>query len=98
MEKRPEIFCFINGEGFGGVIVAALAEDGTVICSHASSNEGWAKHDIGIGSDVKHEYYKAKYPDGYNLIWLDRKQLDSHAGFQNAIKLNESLAPSDLKV
>jgi hypothetical protein len=52
----------------------AIAEDGNVLAKHLSSNTHWAKHDIGITSDWKHNYYKAHYPDGYELVWLDDVQ------------------------
>lgn len=68
----PTIFCFINGpKDLGDVIVSALAEDGTFLAEHMSSSEWWAKHDIGLTSNWKHEAYKAHYPDGYELEWVD---------------------------
>jgi hypothetical protein len=86
---KKKIYCFING-GFGrlGGSVAALAEDGEGIAGHFSSNESWAKHDIGINSTWKHEIYQKKYPEGYELIWIDSNN-DSDEGFLNALKLNE---------
>lgn len=86
-----KIYCFLNGCGPMGCTVEALAEDGEVVAVHFSSNESWAKHDIGLTSNWKHEYYKAKYPEGYELVWLDSKQLDTHEGFQTALKLNAQL-------
>ena len=84
-----KIFCFVNG-GFGrmGGEVAAVAEDGEHLASHFSSNEGWAKHDIGINSDWKHDKYKAKYPDGYELVWLSPEETDTNVNFLRAIELN----------
>ncbi len=53
----------------GDCTVTAVAEDGTVLAGHYSSSEWWARHDIGIGSEWKHDKYKAHYPDGYELVW-----------------------------
>jgi hypothetical protein len=87
---KPTIFCFINGTGFGGVIVVALAEDGEVLASHASSNDGWAKSDIGIHSTCKHDLYHKKYPDGFELKWLESP--DSSPECLKAIQLNAAKA------
>lgn len=68
-KTKPKIYAFINGgDGIGGVMVVALAEDGEYLAGHASSNEGWAMRDI--DHKAKHERYLAKYPDGYDFIWL----------------------------
>lgn len=67
-----KIFCFINsGKGSDWVVTNALAEDGEFLASHISSNDTWAKHDIGVHSDWKHDAYKAHYPDGYEVVWVD---------------------------
>lgn len=67
-----KIYCFINsGKGTDWNIVIALCEDGHCLAQHCSSNEWFAKHDIGIDSDWKHDNYKEHCPDGYELVWLD---------------------------
>lgn len=77
------IHCFINarmagGEGIsdrrlsgpddGDCIVVAVV-DNEVIASHFSSSESWARHDIGLTSDWKHDKYRERFPDGYELVW-----------------------------
>lgn len=84
-----KIYCFINGGNVSWYNVAALAEDGNYLSGHLSSNEHWARHDIGITSDWKHEEYKKHYPDGYELIWLDEPMEDE--GFKLAVQKNEEL-------
>lgn len=69
--EKGKIYCFVNAISSIGYHVVAFAEDGKGLAGHCSSNEGWAKHDIGINSDWKHEKYKEKYPEGYELIWLE---------------------------
>jgi hypothetical protein len=91
--KMNKIYCFINSQmEWGDVVVVALAEDGECVGSHISSNESWAMHDIGINSDWKHEEYRKHYPDGYELIWLEREELDTNEGLQRALKLNSELS------
>jgi hypothetical protein len=82
-----KIYCFINGGNDYFLNVLALAEDGNVLAGHASSNEYWARHDIGINSDWKHEKYKEHFPDGFELIWLDEPLNDE--GFKKALALAE---------
>lgn len=87
-----KIFCFINAANSLGYIPVAISEDGEVLAEHCSSSEGYAKHDIGIGSTIKHELYKKKYPEGYELVWLDRDQLEINADFRKACELNAKMA------
>lgn len=82
-----------------GLIVSALAEDGTHLAGHCSSSEGWAKHDIGMNSEWKHEQYYKHYPDGFELVWLERDELDMNREFLKAIELNKAIEqqqPSNL--
>lgn len=73
------------GHGFYG---QALAEDGTGICGHYSSSLEFAKHDMGLTSDWKHEFYKNHYPGGYELEWVEDP--DTHTGFLAAFELNQA--------
>ncbi len=67
-----KIYCFVNGgKGTDWQNVQALSEDGVFLAGHISSSEGWARHDIGMDSDWKHEIYKKTYPEGYELEWVD---------------------------
>jgi hypothetical protein len=94
LKRMSKIFCFINGGNSLGVQVCALSEDGNGLAGHLSSNEGWAKHDIGINSDWKHEKYKEKYPDGYELIWIDMKG-ELPEDFKQALEIANSKAPAE---
>ena len=84
-----------DAEATGNVIGYALAEDGNCIASHYSSGRNWAKHDMGITSDWKHEVYEKHYPDGYELEWIDFEDLDNHAEYLKAKKLNFEQAPKE---
>jgi hypothetical protein len=86
-----KIYCFINGGDSGLFNVLAIADDRNVLAHHISSDNAWARHDIGITSDWKHDEYDKHFPDGYELVWLsdpsNSKELD-HAAKLNA-KLRE---------
>lgn len=69
---KKKIYCFVNsGRGSDMQHVIALCEDGHCLAGHLSSSEGFAKHDIGMTSDWKHDHYKEHCPEGYELIWVD---------------------------
>jgi hypothetical protein len=91
--EKPKIFCWVNsGVETEWQIVVAMAEDGTSLASHCSSSEHWAKHDIGITSDRKHEKYRAHYPDGYEIVWVDDAEVMSHPGILAAIEAKRAKA------
>ncbi len=70
--EKKKIYCFINGgNGRDWLNVISICEDGHCLSQHISSSIGFAKHDIGINSDIKHENYKKHCPEGYELIWVD---------------------------
>lgn len=52
------------------VMACARAEDGTLLMMHVSSNPSWAMHDIGITSNSHHDTYAARYPGGFEMVWL----------------------------
>lgn len=79
----PKIYCFVNsGKGTDWQLGAALSEDGEFLAGHCSSSEGFAKLDMGMASDSKHEHYRERYPGGYELEWVDDAK--THLGVQAA--------------
>lgn len=89
-----KIYCFVNsGKGTDWQNVQALTEGGKFIAGHISSNERWARHDIGITSDWKHEIYEEEYPDGYELEWVDDPI--NHAGILEAYEKHKKLNKKD---
>lgn len=83
-----EIYCYVLGRWEGGdVSVEAFSADGEVLAGHVSSNVAFAKHDIGITSERKHDKYREYYPDGYKLVWLDDPESDSR--WQAALEINQ---------
>lgn len=79
----------VTGSTRGGDVLGfALAQDGTGLAEHLSSNASYAKHDLGLTSDWQHEKYRAHYPDGYWLVWVDDPA--SHVDYQAALALNRA--------
>lgn len=70
------------------VTAYAMAEDGEVIAGHVSTNADFAKFDMGLTSNRKHDTYKACYPDGYELEWID--DVKEHPGYRAALALNKA--------
>jgi len=88
MSNLPKIFVFVdkNNHAWGRDYVAmAVSQDGYLLASHISSSESWARHDMGLGSDWKHELYDIKYPNGYQLEWVEDP--DSHQGLLEAQRM-----------
>ena len=75
--------------GSESVIGYALAEDGTGLCNHLSSNVDFSKHDMGLTSDWHHDTYAKHYPDGFELEWID--DVDNNVELINALKINQEL-------
>lgn len=86
----PKIFCFVNGGSPGWFSALAICEDGHCLAGHTCSSEGWAQHDLGIGSDWKHDKYREHCPNGFELVWVDDPK--THPGLQAAYLLNQELA------
>lgn len=79
----------VQGSTRGGdVLGQALAEDGTAVAGHLSSGVNFAKHDMGLTSDWHHEQYRAHYPHGFDLEWVDDPE--THPGWQAALALNRA--------
>ena len=86
------IYCFVNARGQGGrtdVLVEALCEDGDFLASHRSSDESWARYDIGVTSVRHHAAYEDHCPEGYTLEWVDRPlgHDDLAAAYRNHCRL-----------
>ena len=71
MKPKIRVFIVSNCDGYY-VCPVAIAEDGKVLAEHMSSSVLLAKADMGFGSSTrKHDLYDTKYPDGYELVWVD---------------------------
>lgn len=91
----PTIFLYCypaDGWGDLDVIGYALAEDGTGLGSHISSNKFFSQHDMGFTSNWKHDIYEKHYPKGFTLEWVNDP--DNHSGVAAAYALNKSKIPT----
>ena len=87
-----KIYCFVNsGAESDWQNVLAMCEDGNVLASHISSSEHYARNDIGITSDRKHDLYKKHCLDGYKLVWVDWKDVNNHEGIASAYIKNQEI-------
>ncbi len=80
--------CFPGGFRAGDVIGYALSENGEGLASHLSSDVYFSKHDMGLTSDWKHDYYAKCFPEGYELIWIDNPDTDER--WLKAMELNKT--------
>lgn len=96
VENLPIIYGFNNGSGMGGVIGMLIAEDGTVLGSHASSDEAWLPYDLGVEEGrrpARHETFRKHYPDGYRMEFVSYKDVDNTPKLVEAFALNAKLQP-----
>ena len=69
---KPKIYIFMANPFGPDCAMIAVAEDGEEVAAHVSSTVDWGKVDMGLGaSRNKHDLYAAKYPDGYELEWVE---------------------------
>ncbi len=89
-EQLPKIYIVMKPAGPHDHDVAsyAMAEDGHKLASYWSSSAGWARHDIGLTSNSKHDNYKEHYPDGYELVEVEDL---TDAGYMAALEKNQAL-------
>ncbi len=66
----------------------AVAQDGQCLAGHLSSSQGFARHDMGLTSDWKHDKYKEHYPGGYQLVEVEDL---SDPGWLAAYEKNQAL-------
>ena len=85
-----KIYLWCEPAGQGEFLGFAMAETGKAFASHLSSSVYWSKHDMGLTSNRKHEFYDKYYPDGYELVWLDNPETDE--GWNIAFERNQATA------
>jgi hypothetical protein len=92
---KPKIFIFAKRApewGGNSVLGRALAEDGTMLAEHLSSNLSYLQHDMGLRSNWHHTTYQAHYPEGYELVNLSLAtdvEIVNNTEFQEALKKRE---------
>lgn len=87
----PCIFVWCNQCSAGWHSGVAIAEDGTGLAGHASTDHTWLLHDMGVQPNgFKRDVYAAHYPAGFNVVWVDdyHQELASNPRFRDALRLN----------
>lgn len=86
-DELPIIYGFNNGGEPNHWRGMLLAEDGTCLGSHISSNEGFMIGDLGVlqgVSPTRQESFKQHYPDGYRLDFVSFRDVATHFGLNKA--------------
>jgi len=97
--SKPKIFVFRDQplENIGAAYYA-MAEDGPVLASHFSSDDAWAKIDLGMSEHPQHplrythrqKTYSDYYPDGFELEFVGH-DTGQHEGLKAAKAKNKVL-------
>jgi len=94
VEDLPTIYGFNNGGETGWFSAVLIADDGEVMGGHICSHEDYMPSDLGIieGSrSDRHEEFRKKYPDGYQMEFVSTGRLRDHKGLNAAIERNATL-------
>lgn len=68
--------------GDGDLTGIAIAEDGTVLGNHISSNEAWLEHDLRAKTEAFERHARA----GYELEFIGVGKAKDHAGLRLALE------------
>lgn len=92
-KKVPKIFVWCNSCQPEWHSALAMSEDGQVLAGHVCTNHGFIAHDMGILPDGwKRETYAAKYPDGFEVVWVEDPK--NHPELLAACALNHAQEPT----
>jgi hypothetical protein len=81
---KPKIFIFCNCCSHEWHNATALAEDGNFLADHICSDHGFIPGDMGVTSDWKHDRYTEHYPDGFELVLVEKSDIKTHPGITAA--------------
>ena len=92
LQDLPFIYGFNNGGPGDFLSAVLLSADGTFLGSHCCSSEGYMPADLGVlegTSDNRHVTFRAHYPNGYRMDFVGYKDVENHAGLNDAFTLNK---------
>lgn len=88
VDGLPVIFGYSHGGLPGDMVGILIAQDGAMMGSHVSSNEGFMPGDLGVLKDSRpdrHEDFREHYPKGYRMEFVSREEMEKgHAGVKAA--------------
>lgn len=91
--ELPVIYGFNNGGPYGFMEGLLIAEDGTWLGQHISSNESFMLGDLGIREGSRpdrHEIFREHYPDGYRMEFVSYGELPGHAALNAALEASKA--------
>ena len=93
--QKPKVYiCYRFGYVDSDMVGLAYAEDGTCIAhGHMCHDEECVKSEMGLTSNRNHDKYQEHYPDGYELEYVSREEIDSDSnpGFEAMYKRWQAL-------
>lgn len=92
VDQLPCIYCFANGGQVNLLNAIALAQDGSILGSHACSHEDYIPSDLGVLEGCRNDRHKNSYmkhyPDGYKMIFVPYSMIERTKGLVEAIRNN----------
>jgi hypothetical protein len=100
IETLPMIYGFVAAKTDLGVRGRIVAEDGTWLGEHCSSNEEFARMDLGMKEGThwisQHERFRAHYPNGYRTVFVEEN--GTAPGFGGALERAKGGAPLKIDI
>lgn len=63
----------------------AMSEDGELLAEEIAEDHTWIKLQLGLDDSItNHQTYKEKYPEGFNLVFVDQYEFDDLKEFREA--------------
>lgn len=84
----PKVYVFCNGTFDRDLVMVAVCENGVYLGSHICSNLSFARHDL-TGTPKRKEAIEAVYPDGYEVVVLEKGEFPPDEVFELNRKLGE---------
>lgn len=97
---QPAIYCFVNRRLPDRVVVAALADDGTLLATTEASTATEGAKAIGaVGmlpeGHSHHRTFAEHYGDGYRVEWVSDAAFPKHPGVQAALRRQAGVEIAD---
>lgn len=94
MKKQTKIYGFLTGRfrHTGDVSSAAITQEGELVAQHVSSNEWWAKEDVGRRRAAQ---YDEKFPEGWEFEWVEENQVETNKEFLEALDKSDFAKKED---
>lgn len=99
-EDLPTIYGFSQGGQYASMECVVISADGHVLYNCLSTVEDYMPADVGMTPNsakyIHERIYKEHYPDGYKMEFVWSADVSSHAGLQEAFRLNGLLTDEEI--